>query len=57
LLPADVPAKITSERLGQGSITITLDTHSHVLPTVQKRTADMLGKLLGGLQRREAEGR
>lgn len=56
LLLADVPAKIVSERLGHGSITITLDTYSHVLPTMQKRAADALGRLLGEAQRREAEG-
>jgi integrase len=48
LLLADVPAKIVSERLGHGSIAGTLDTYSHVPPTMQKRAADMLGKLLGG---------
>jgi integrase len=57
LLLADVPAKIVSERLGHNSITVTLDTYSHVLPTMQKRAADTLGKLLGGPQWREAEGR
>jgi hypothetical protein len=45
-----------SERLGHGSITVALDTYSHVLPTMQKRAADTLGKLLGGSGRREAQG-
>jgi integrase len=48
LLLADVPAKIVSERLGHSSITLTLDTYSHVLPTMQKRAAATIGKLLGG---------
>jgi integrase len=56
LLLADVPAKIVSERLGHGNITITLDIYSHVLPTMQKRAADARGRLLGGAQRRRAEG-
>jgi hypothetical protein len=48
LLLVDVPAKIVSGRLGHGGITITLDPHSHVQPTMQKRAADTLAKLLGG---------
>jgi integrase len=57
LLLADVPAKILPERLGHGCITVTLDPYSHVLPTMQKRAADTLGKLLGGSERRKAPGR
>ena len=56
LLLSDVPAKIVSERLGHGSITLTLDTYSHVLPTMQKRAADTLGKLLGKQEQREVQG-
>jgi integrase len=55
LLLADIPAKIVSERLGHSSITVTLDIYSHVLPTMQKRAADMLGKLLGTPQRLEGQ--
>lgn len=47
LLLADVPAKVVSERLGHSSIAITLDTYSHVLPTMQKRAANVLGTILG----------
>jgi integrase len=47
LLLADVPAKVVSERLGHSSIGITLDTYSHVLPTMQKRAASVLGAILG----------
>jgi integrase len=47
LLLADVPAKVVSERLGHASVTLTLDTYSHVLPTMQRRAADLLGQLLG----------
>lgn len=46
LLLADVNPKIVAERLGHSSITQTLDTYSHVLPTMQKAAADVIGKLL-----------
>src|SRR5262249_12981044 len=36
LLPADQPAKVVSERLRHSSVTLALDTSSHVLPTVQE---------------------
>jgi integrase len=47
LLLADVPAKVVSERLGHASVTLTLDTYSHVLPTMQRRAADLMGQILG----------
>jgi integrase len=47
LLLADVPVKVVSERLGHSSITLTLDTYSHVLPTMQRRAADLIGQFLG----------
>ena len=46
LLVADVPAKVVSERLGHSSVTLTLDTYSHVLPTMQKKAADVMGRFL-----------
>jgi integrase len=46
LLLADVPAKVVSERLGHSTITLTLDTYSHVLPTMQQRAAATMGKIL-----------
>jgi integrase len=55
LLLADQPAKVVSERLGHSSVTLTLDTYSHVLPTMQKRAADVLGAILGEAQSRKAE--
>ena len=42
LLLRKVPAKIVSERLGHSSITLTLDTYSHVLPTMQAMAAEEL---------------
>jgi integrase len=47
LLLADEPAKVVSERLGHSTITLTLDTYSHVLPTMQHRAAEKMGKILG----------
>jgi integrase len=45
-LLADVNPKVVRERLGHSSIRLTLDTYSHVLPTMQKRAAEMMGRLL-----------
>jgi integrase len=45
LLLHDVPAKIVSERLGHSTIGITLDTYSHVLPSMQKAAAEKLNGL------------
>lgn len=42
LLAAGVHAKVVSERLGHASVTITLDTYSHVLPGLQEDAADRL---------------
>jgi integrase len=55
LLLADVPAKVVSERLGHDSITQMLDTYSHLLPTMQKRAADILGQSLGRKPQAKAE--
>jgi integrase len=40
LLLADENVKVVSERLGHASVQLTLDTYSHVLPTMQKRAAE-----------------
>jgi len=45
LLQGENP-KIVSERLGHADVRITLDTYSHLLPSMQKETAKKLGKLL-----------
>ncbi len=47
LLQAGENVKVVSERLGHASIAITLDTYSHVLPTMQKGAADKMQLLLG----------
>jgi hypothetical protein len=47
LLLADLPAKVVSERLGHASGTLTLDTCSHMLPTMQRRAANLMEQILG----------
>jgi integrase len=42
LLIAGVHPKVVSERLGHASIGITLDTYSHVLPSMQEEAADKI---------------
>ena len=49
MLLAGVNPKIVSERLGHASVVLTLDTYSHVLPTMQEdATAKLAGVLYGG---------
>jgi integrase len=40
--------KVVSERLGHASITLTLDTYSHVLPGMQEQATERLDALLTG---------
>src|SRR5205814_1300219 len=46
MLLAGIHVKVVSERLGHSSIAITLQTYSHVLPTMQRDAADLLDALL-----------
>ncbi|WP_053361932.1 site-specific integrase [Bacillus sp. FJAT-27251] len=46
LLSVGVNVKVISERLGHSSIKITLDTYSHVLPTMQKEAVKKLDDML-----------
>jgi integrase len=48
LLQAGVSVKIVSERLGHSKVSMTLDTYSHVLPSMGRGAADKLGALLHG---------
>lgn len=48
LLAAGEHPKIVSERLGHATITLTLDTYSHVLPDMQAASAEKLEGLLFG---------
>jgi integrase len=42
LLVANANVKSVSERLGRSSIEMTLNTYSHVLPTMQKKAAEAM---------------
>lgn len=46
LLLAGENPKVVSERLGHASITLTLDTYSHVLPDMQRGAAEKLERVL-----------
>jgi integrase len=46
LLAGNENPKVVSERLGHASITLTLDTYSHVLPSMQQAASDKLEKML-----------
>lgn len=48
LFASDENPKIVSERLGHASIVLTLDTYTHVLPTMQRAATDKLEKILKG---------
>jgi integrase len=48
LLQAEVHPKVVSERLGHASITLTLDTYTHVLPTMQRAATEKLDALING---------
>ena len=46
MLSQGVHPKIVSERLGHSSITITLDTYSHVLPGLEEAAAERFDGIL-----------
>ncbi len=46
LLKAGVPLKVVQERLGHSQITVTGDTYTHLLPTMQREAALKLEQLL-----------
>lgn len=48
LLKAGENPKVVSERLGHASITLTLDTYSHVLPDMQEAAVEKLEAMFGG---------
>ena len=48
LLQAGMNPKIVSERLGHASITLTLDTYSHVLPDMQESAAERMEQVIFG---------
>jgi integrase len=46
LLSLGIHPKIVQELLGHSQIALTLDTYSHVLPSMQEQALDRLGALL-----------
>lgn len=48
LLRAGTNPKVVSERLGHSTVAFTLDTYSHVVPTLQEEAAARFDRLLGG---------
>jgi integrase len=46
LLLAEENPKVVAERLGHSTVVLTLDTYSHVLPTMQKTATEKLEKML-----------
>ncbi len=46
MLAAGVNPKVVQERLGHATITLTLDTYSHVIPSLGREAADRLDALL-----------
>jgi integrase len=48
LLQAGAPMKVVQERLGHKKIAITMDTYSHVLPSMQQDATQRLAVLLHG---------
>ena len=46
IFAAGVNPKVVSERLGHASVVITLDTYSHVLPTMQQDATEKLAGVL-----------
>jgi Phage integrase family len=55
LLSLGTHPKVVQELLGHGSISITMDTYSHVVPTMQKNVMARLDGLLGGERQMESE--
>jgi integrase len=47
LLLAGERPKVVQEMLGHGSIALTMDTYSHVLPSMQEDAASKMEQLLG----------
>jgi integrase len=48
MLKQGIHPKIVQERLGHASISMTLDTYSHVAPGLQQAAAESFDKLLNG---------
>ena len=51
LLTRGVHPKVVQDMLGHSTVTLTLDTYSHVTPSLHKEAADHMDSLLGGSPR------
>jgi integrase len=47
-LAAGVPPKVISQRLGHATIAITMDTYSHVIPSLDEQAAETVARLILG---------
>jgi integrase len=47
LLAHGVPARVVMETLGHSAIAVTMNTHSRVLPSLQREAADRMNEALG----------
>jgi len=57
LLAGGVKPTIVQEMLGNAFIRLTLDTYSHVTPTLQMTAGDAFDRMLGGPARRSRKAR
>ncbi|MCU6710476.1 tyrosine-type recombinase/integrase [Paenibacillus sp. J5C_2022] len=48
MLSRNINPKVVKEILGHSDIRVTLDTYSHILPSVHKETAKKFGRMLFG---------
>ena len=55
LLSTGTHPKVVQELLGHSTVTLTLDTYSHVLPAMHRQVAWQLDKLLPGRPSEEQE--
>ncbi|QGT99308.1 hypothetical protein SYNTR_0715 [Candidatus Syntrophocurvum alkaliphilum] len=55
LLEAGEHPKVVSEMLGHSTITITLDTYSHVLPSMQQKAAAKLNSFISEEEKKQAK--
>ena len=46
LLAQGVPARVVMETLGHSAIAVTMNTYSHVLPSLQREAADRMNDVL-----------
>lgn len=50
MLAGSTPPKVAADRLGHSTIRLTMDTYSHVMPTMQQEVANQFESILHGVQ-------